>query len=212
MLSVALYGDKCEELKAAKAAILAIAHVSVQIDVFSDFALLQKAFFTLDMLLIENSLFYHVLPQIQGIIDSTDPQKAIGQKIIITNYTTPITKKQVDAWVDSLGGCEYVKIPTGIGFHAERIHDILYFENKNRKVYVKTPANFYKSSLSLRDAAKLTACDSFASPYVSFLVNLRWVEAVKGRDVALKNGETLPLSQKKAASFRKHYRAYMSKL
>ena len=210
MSRVALYGGKRGALEAAKTAILTMAPVSVQIDVLDDFALLQKAFFTWDMLLIENSVFYRVLPQIQAMMDSADPRKTIGQKIIITNFIAPITQKQVDAWFDSLGGCACVNIPTAAGFRAERIQDILYFENRDRKVYVKTPAGFYKSSLSLQAAAKLTAGDAFASPYVSFLVNLRWVEAVKGRDVTLKNGETLPLSQKKAAAFRRRYRACMS--
>jgi DNA-binding LytR/AlgR family response regulator len=56
----------------------------------------------------------------------------------------------------------------------------------------------------------LTAPHPFASPYVSYMVNLEWVERITARDVILKNRDTLPLSQKKAAQFKNTYREYMS--
>ena len=42
----------------------------------------------------------------------------------------------------------------------------------------------------------------FLSPYMNILVNPQWIRTVKGRIVTLLTGEELPLSQKKAASFR----------
>lgn len=89
-------------------------------------------------------------------------------------------------------------------------NEILYFEYADRFVYIKTEQNYIKTTLKLRDVpAFLTGC-SFASPYVSFIVNLMYVEAVTGNSVLLKNGKEIPLSQKKAAEFRKEYKRYLS--
>jgi hypothetical protein len=63
----------------------------------------------------------------------------------------------------------------------------------------------------MKKAQNLTSSHPFATPYVSYLTNLEWVEQVKGRDVILKNQETIPLSQKRAAYFKQIFRAYMSK-
>lgn len=89
-------------------------------------------------------------------------------------------------------------------------NEILYFEYADRFVYIKTERNYIKTTLKLRDVpAFLTGCP-FASPYVSFIVNLMYVEAVTGNSVLLKNGKEIPLSQKKAAEFRKEYKRYLS--
>ena len=89
-------------------------------------------------------------------------------------------------------------------------NEILYFEYAERSVYIQTKRERIKTTLRLREVPALMTGCAFASPYISFIVNLIHVEAVTGSCVLLKNGEKLPLSQKKAAGFRKVYKQYLS--
>ncbi len=43
----------------------------------------------------------------------------------------------------------------------------------------------------------------FAMPHKSFCVNLYQVKNIKGYDIFMMNGDTIPLSQKKSVEFRK---------
>jgi len=64
----------------------------------------------------------------------------------------------------------------------------------------------------MKDAKVLLSTYPFESPYVSYIVNLGWVESIKGRDVILKNRDIIPLSQKKASQFKQQFRDYLSKM
>lgn len=89
-------------------------------------------------------------------------------------------------------------------------NEILYFEYAERFVYIKTEHNYIRTTLKLRDVPALLAGCAFSSPYVSFIVNLMYVETIIGNAVLLKNGQSIPLSQKKAAEFRKEYKRFLS--
>lgn len=89
-------------------------------------------------------------------------------------------------------------------------NEILYFEYADRFVYIKTEHDYIKTTLKLRDVPAILAGCAFASPYVSFIVNLIHVETITGNSVLMKNGQKIPLSQKKAAEFRKEHKRYLS--
>lgn len=87
---------------------------------------------------------------------------------------------------------------------------ILYFENVDRKVFVHTLDGIFELAIHIKELQKNLKHDSFLSAYVSVLVNPYWVKKIIGYEIILKNGETLPLSQKKSSAFRKKFKDYLS--
>lgn len=86
---------------------------------------------------------------------------------------------------------------------------ILYFENINRKVYAHTVNGIIEISTHIRELETELNKYGFLSSYISFLVNPYWISNIKGCDIILKNGEVIPLSQKKASHFRAKYKKFI---
>ena len=105
---------------------------------------------------------------------------------------------------------EELAIPVHNGMKHEKISEIVYFEYSNRKVYVKTATNYYETKLKMIDVRGNVKNLDFEVPYASFVVNLFWVECIKGKDIVMKNGDLIPLSQKKAHTFKKAFKAFLS--
>lgn len=103
-----------------------------------------------------------------------------------------------------------IHIPTKNGKVVLEANEIIYFEYRERFVYVKTSKDYIKTTLKLKDLPILVSGCPFSSPYVSFVVNFMYVESVRGNSVQLKNGEIIPLSQKKASKYRAEYKHYLS--
>lgn len=93
-----------------------------------------------------------------------------------------------------------------------KVSDILYFEYENRCVKMETLSGSYRLKRKITDVAQEMEKYSFAVPHKSFAVNLYRVKAIKGSDVVLTDGSLLPLSQKKAAVFRRAVNRYMGQL
>ena len=51
----------------------------------------------------------------------------------------------------------------------------------------------------------------FAMPHKSFVVNLYQVKSIRGYEIILLDGSTVPLSQKKSREFREKLGAYLAK-
>lgn len=88
---------------------------------------------------------------------------------------------------------------TKLELTSEVIH---YLEKSQRKVYIQTTEEKYELLEDYRELSEKLKAVGFLSPYMNILVNPQWIRTVKGRIVTLLTGEKLPLSQKKAASFR----------
>lgn len=88
-------------------------------------------------------------------------------------------------------------------------HKILYFENINRKVQAHTVNGIIEISTHIRELESELNKYGFLSSYISILVNPYWISNIKGCDIVLKNGEVIPLSQKKAARFRAKYKEFI---
>jgi hypothetical protein len=90
---------------------------------------------------------------------------------------------------------------------------ILYIETKNRNVLVHTEKETVEILMTITAMSeKLKDNPLFARPHVSFLVNLAWIKQVEGYNIVLKNGEIIPLSQKRSAVFRDIFHKYLSYL
>lgn len=91
------------------------------------------------------------------------------------------------------------------------VEDIYYFEYVNRKIKMRTVnGNFYFIDNMKNLIIKMSEY-SFESCHQSYLVNLNYVKKLKGYKLFLKNGETVPVSQKKSSEFRKQMTKYIQK-
>lgn len=98
---------------------------------------------------------------------------------------------------------------TDTGFMTFHIEDIFYFQYIGKKVMLKTWEKEYIFVRQLKAVIELMKPYPFVRCHQNYLVNLQHVQKIKGYDVYLKNGDTLPVSQKKSAKFREQLNKFV---
>ncbi|MEG1002360.1 LytR/AlgR family response regulator transcription factor [Clostridium sp.] len=106
---------------------------------------------------------------------------------------------------------EMIEFLTDEGRIRIRTTEIYYFEYNNRKVNIKTKNKQYKIKEKITDIAKVMKKYGFEMPHKSFTVNLFHVKYVKGYDICMMDGSSIPLSQKKSVEFREELNKYLEK-
>lgn len=104
-----------------------------------------------------------------------------------------------------------------IGHHMDTVikefdvEDIYYFEYVNRRIKIRTvEGDFYFIDQMKNLIIKM--CDyPFESCHQNYLINLKYVKKIKGYDLFLKNGEMIPVSQKKSAKFREKMNQFIQR-
>lgn len=89
------------------------------------------------------------------------------------------------------------------------ITDILYFQYIGRKIMLKTEEREYIFISQMKNVVTRMAPYPFAGCHQNYLVNLQYVQKIRGYELFLKNGEKLPVSQKKSAEFRNKLNQYI---
>lgn len=90
------------------------------------------------------------------------------------------------------------------------LDSIYYFEYSLRRVIINsTKGEYVTKEYSLKELLEKFREYDFGSPHKSFIVNLMYVKLVKGFDVFMENGVTIPLAQKKAAAFRIRFNDFL---
>lgn len=216
LLKCALYSASKEILIQAQREFVESAvsvKLSLQMAFYQRFANLAHNLRNHDIIAIHENEFYTLLPDITAlakeITHAVTVQKA---KLVIGMFTVPIKLNEFLLLTEQLDKQNYfIDIPISKGYKSENVNNVIYFENINRRIHLKTAFESYPTRLTMKEAYELTDPFPFASPYVSFLINLDWVQQITRRDILLKNQDTIPLSQKKAAQFRQIYMKHMSK-
>lgn len=90
------------------------------------------------------------------------------------------------------------------------VPDIYYFEYQNRRLRMVTASGETWIQDSIHHMAERMAAYDFLMPHKSFIVNLYHIKNLKGYDIFMTDGSTIPLSQKKSADFRKQLAAYLA--
>lgn len=95
-----------------------------------------------------------------------------------------------------------IRLQTAEGIEEFLVSDIYYLEYQNRKIRLvaRDRVHMLRGKISVL-SEKLTPY-GFASPHKSFSVNLFHVKAIRGYDIHMANGDTVPLSQKRSSMFR----------
>ena len=217
-IKLALYGTSADILKNARKELLLLSaelKLHFQISFTTKLQELIENYEKFDILAVHDTDFPNVLLDITAFVQekSAGALAATGKRVVIGAFSAPINPEHFMTLVNQLPNQDAaLDIPIAKGCKTEHPDNIIYFENINRRIHIKTMFGEYSTNLTMKSAKELTAAHSFATPYVSYLVNLGWVEQITGRDVMLKNNEAIPLSQKKAAHFRQAYYAYVSKM
>lgn len=82
------------------------------------------------------------------------------------------------------------------------IENIYYFEYINRRIRIRTTEGDFYFIDQMKNLINRMTSYSFGSCHQSYLINLMYIRRIKGYELYLKNGEKLPVSQKKSAEFR----------
>lgn len=98
---------------------------------------------------------------------------------------------------------------TDTRFMTFHIEDIFYFQYIGKIVMLKTWEKEYIFVRQLKAVIELMKPYPFVRYHQNYLVNLQHVQKIKGYDVYLKNGDTLPVSQKKSAKFREQLNKFV---
>lgn len=93
-----------------------------------------------------------------------------------------------------------------------KVSDIFCFEYQARSVKLTARGGEFILKKRISDIAREMEPYDFSVPHKSFVVNLYHVKAVRGTEVVLSNGSRIPLSQKKAAAFRRTLNAYLGRI
>lgn len=99
---------------------------------------------------------------------------------------------------------------TAQGHITLKIREIFYFEYQNRKIHMVTAGGSYDLKKKIADVAEEMFPFDFRVPHKSFVVNLYQIRSIKGSDLLLADGTRIPLSQKKAAAFRRELNRYLA--
>lgn len=91
------------------------------------------------------------------------------------------------------------------------VNDLYYFEYVGRKIILKTKIGEYFFVGQMKNVIQKMEKYRFACCHRSFLVNLQYVQSIKGYDLYMRNGDKLPVSQKKSAEFRNKMNEFIQK-
>lgn len=123
-----------------------------------------------------------------------------------------VKEEQVQKQVVTFEVIEIVK-----GHHIDTIikefdvENIYYFEYVNRRIKIRTVNGDFYFTDRMKNLINKMSDYPFESCHQSYLINLKYVKKLKGYDLFLKNGEIIPVSQKKSAEFREKMNKFIQK-
>lgn len=98
---------------------------------------------------------------------------------------------------------------TETGVVSLEIDDIYYFEYMSRRVVIHTSQGNYIASYSLKELYEKFKKYNFESPHKSFIINMLHIKYIKGFDIFMENGVSIPLAQKRAVEFKAKFNDFL---
>lgn len=106
---------------------------------------------------------------------------------------------------------EKLRFNTDGGAEIFDVNDIYYLEYRNRKIRMVTKTGEYYFKGRITELSRKLEPHGFACPHKSFIVNLFYIKSIRGYDIYLLNGDSVPLSQKRSAQFRNVLGSFQTK-
>lgn len=101
-----------------------------------------------------------------------------------------------------------LKIETGDGVRRIRMAAIIYVEVQSHYLYFHCIKNTYKTRGNMQDAQRELSKYSFVQIHRSYMVNLRYVEKVKGNEITVKE-KILPVGRAYKETVKQSYMQYI---
>lgn len=98
------------------------------------------------------------------------------------------------------------------GVMAFKTRDVYYLERFDRKVKLVTKTGEYLIAYNLGELYEILRDKGFETCHKSYVVNLYYVKAIHGFEVEMKNGDQIPLAQKRAVEFKKILCEYLNEI
>ena len=128
----------------------------------------------------------------------------------------PVEQEELFAQLDEVCAYGLARSWPELEFHAAEgivrmeTSRILCFEYFDRQVLMHTTDGVLHLKRRITEVAREMAVYGFAVPHKSFVVNLYAVQRIRGYEITLTDGRTIPLSQKKSALFRRELNDYLA--
>lgn len=174
--------------------------------------LLRDDLWTLSAVFISGNDWEEALPKIQMALLESDRDHPTEKdsKVVLSYLHHPLQEKYFTKILKMASGREAVSIPTKDGARSIPVRSLIYFENVGRKIVARTIREDIITKLTMTQAKRLLhQYDFFVCPYVSFLINLNYIKEICSREILMKNNRRIPLSEKRAANFKRLYRRFL---
>lgn len=143
--------------------------------------------------------------------------KDCAYKVHAFDYISkPVTERTINnvlhdvvRYLDNTSENHKYAFKTDEGFKTLFLEDIYYFEYLARKVRIINLNGKYTASYSLKELYGRLNTFNFESPHKSYIVNMSYVKYIKGFDIIMENGDTIPLAQKKAVKFKELFNDFL---
>ncbi|MCL1949272.1 MAG: LytTR family transcriptional regulator [Turicibacter sp.] len=172
-----------------------------------------KGTYDFDLCFINQKL----VPEAQTVMEYVE--KKSGEKVKFCAFIeNPITNDKCfevirDAVSQYLGYKSMslsLEIMTDKGIKSLPIKKIQYFEFSDRKLKIKFDNSVYYANDTLKNVMEIVSNYGFYQPHKSVIVNLEYVDGIKNYSIFMKDGEELPLAQKKSKVFKKDFHDYVT--
>ncbi|WP_168356734.1 LytR/AlgR family response regulator transcription factor [Petralouisia muris] len=117
--------------------------------------------------------------------------------------------KEVVHYLDNAVEKQKYAFTTEEGVVTLELDDIYYFEYMLRRVRINTAQGNYTATYSLKELYGKFNKYNFESPHKSFIINMLHIKYIKGFDILMENGVTIPLAQKRAVEFKAKFNNFL---
>lgn len=147
------------------------------------------AFAYLDKPVVEEKIYF----QLDEVLQSVERQSH-RKRIVIFEVIEIVEEHHIDTMIKEFD-----------------VDDIYYFEYMNRRIKIRSVHGDFYFIDQMKNLITKMLDYPFESCHQSYLINLKYVKKIKGYDLFLKNGEIIPISQKKSATFREKINLFIQK-
>ena len=116
----------------------------------------------------------------------------------------------LNAIIDEVNANRFLFSAEGTNY-ALPLKEIFYFEVYRHHTTLHTENDEFRIRTSMKDITEQLPLGRFASPHVSFLVNLEYVRSISANEIVLCNGHTIPISRRKQKTFEHMLEQYIGR-
>lgn len=102
-----------------------------------------------------------------------------------------------------------ITFDTDQGIKTINLKDIFYFEAWSHKIKICCTNDIYITNSTIINILNNVKSYGFSMPHKSFVINMQYISKIKGYDIFLTNGMSIPISQKRAVEFKADFHQFL---